>query len=159
MISASLRDTRLTTPLNYDMTQHVEQFITRWQASGVAERANYVSFLNELCDLLEMPRPDVTTTTTTPAVTARREKQPWPKTVPEQARAVRHALAARGGVTTPAELAQTFTRARPRRRRTPANARRARAGARSRAGSLRRLTYSQILRARIIMRYRRAPTK
>jgi len=51
--------------------------------------------------------------TTTPA-TARRDKLPWPKTVPEQARAVRQALAARGGVTTPAELAQTFSRARVR---------------------------------------------
>jgi hypothetical protein len=50
---------------------------------------------------------------TTPA-TARRDKLPWPKTVPEQARAVRQALAARGGVTTPAELAQTFSRARVR---------------------------------------------
>jgi hypothetical protein len=51
--------------------------------------------------------------TTTPT-TARRDKLPWPKTVPEQARAVRQALAARGGVTTPAELAQTFSRARVR---------------------------------------------
>ena len=40
----------------------IENFITRWQASGAAERANYVSFLNELCDLLDVPRPDVTTT-------------------------------------------------------------------------------------------------
>jgi hypothetical protein len=52
--------------------------------------------------------------TTTPATAARRDKLPWPKTVPEQARAVRQALAAHGGVTTPAELARTFTRARVR---------------------------------------------
>ncbi|HEX9919519.1 MAG TPA: hypothetical protein VGA87_10145, partial [Pyrinomonadaceae bacterium] len=47
------------------MTDHpspVETFITRWQASGAAERANYVSFLNELCDVLGVARPDVTTT-------------------------------------------------------------------------------------------------
>lgn len=48
------------------------------------------------------------------ATSARRDKLPWPKTVPEQARAVRQALAARGGVTTPAELAATFSRARVR---------------------------------------------
>jgi hypothetical protein len=53
--------------------------------------------------------------TAAPAVApARREKLPWPKTIPEQARAVRQALAARGGLTTPAELAQHFTRARVR---------------------------------------------
>jgi len=38
----------------------MERFITRWKASGGAERANYASFLNELCDLLEVPRPDPT---------------------------------------------------------------------------------------------------
>lgn len=38
----------------------IETFIQRWQSSGAAERANYVSFLNELCDLLTVPRPDPT---------------------------------------------------------------------------------------------------
>ena len=33
-------------------------FITRWQNSGAAERANYVLFLSELCDYLEVPRPN-----------------------------------------------------------------------------------------------------
>lgn len=37
------------------------QFAARWQASGGAERANYSLFLAELCDLLGVPRPDVTT--------------------------------------------------------------------------------------------------
>jgi hypothetical protein len=36
-------------------------FITRWQKSGAAERANYQLFLSELCDLLGVPRPDPTT--------------------------------------------------------------------------------------------------
>lgn len=36
----------------------VEQFIQRWKASGAAERANYALFLSELCDLLELQRPD-----------------------------------------------------------------------------------------------------
>ena len=35
-------------------------FIARWSASGAAERANYALFLAELCDLLEVPRPDPT---------------------------------------------------------------------------------------------------
>lgn len=33
-------------------------FIDRWSASGGAERANYVLFLTELCDLFAVPRPD-----------------------------------------------------------------------------------------------------
>ena len=35
-------------------------FIRRWESSGAAERANYQLFLSELCDLLEVPRPDPT---------------------------------------------------------------------------------------------------
>lgn len=38
----------------------VESFITRWQNSGAAERANCQMFLSELCDILEVPRPDPT---------------------------------------------------------------------------------------------------
>jgi hypothetical protein len=33
-------------------------FITRWKNSAAAERANYQLFLSELCELLEMPRPE-----------------------------------------------------------------------------------------------------
>jgi len=40
------------------MIPEVETFITRWQKSGASERANYALFLSELCDLLEVPRPD-----------------------------------------------------------------------------------------------------
>jgi hypothetical protein len=36
---------------------HVREFISRWERSGAAERANYQLFLSELCDLLEVPRP------------------------------------------------------------------------------------------------------
>jgi hypothetical protein len=43
---------------------------------------------------------------------ARQEKQPWPKSIPEQARAVRQALASGRGVVTPQQLARSFTRAR-----------------------------------------------
>jgi hypothetical protein len=35
-------------------------FISRWQNSGAAERANYQLFLSELCDLLGVARPDPT---------------------------------------------------------------------------------------------------
>ena len=35
-----------------------EEFFRRWEASGAAERANYSMFLNELCDLLDVPRSD-----------------------------------------------------------------------------------------------------
>src|SRR5271156_2137520 len=33
-----------------------DEFFRRWEASGAAERANYSMFLNELCDLLQVPR-------------------------------------------------------------------------------------------------------
>src|SRR5206468_2655058 len=36
-------------------------FLSRWQASAAAERANYALFLAELCDFLEVPRPNPTT--------------------------------------------------------------------------------------------------
>ncbi len=36
----------------------IDGFFRRWEASGAAERANYSMFLNELCDLLDVPRPD-----------------------------------------------------------------------------------------------------
>jgi hypothetical protein len=42
----------------------------------------------------------------------KQEKQPWPKAMPEQARAVRQALAAQTAVVTPQQLARAFTRAR-----------------------------------------------
>jgi hypothetical protein len=38
----------------------VTTFITRWEASGAAERANYQMFLSELCDIIGVPRPDPT---------------------------------------------------------------------------------------------------
>jgi hypothetical protein len=38
---------------------NVEEFITRWTArEGGAERANYQMFLSELCDVLDVLRPD-----------------------------------------------------------------------------------------------------
>lgn len=40
------------------MNTNIEQFVSRWQASGAAERANYQLFLSELCDVLDVPRPD-----------------------------------------------------------------------------------------------------
>jgi len=47
------------------MTDHyastVQPFITRWKASGAAERANYQLFLSELCDVLDVPRPNPAT--------------------------------------------------------------------------------------------------
>jgi len=35
-----------------------DEFFRRWEASGAAERANDSMFLNELCDLLDVPRPE-----------------------------------------------------------------------------------------------------
>src|SRR5215212_7494497 len=35
----------------------IEDFISRWAGSGAAERANYQLFLSELCDCLNVERP------------------------------------------------------------------------------------------------------
>lgn len=43
---------------------------------------------------------------------SKQERLPWPKSIPEQARAVRQALAAQRGVVTSQQLARAFTRAR-----------------------------------------------
>lgn len=43
------------------MSLSLEQFISRWAASGAAERANKDSFLRDLCDVLDVPHPDPTT--------------------------------------------------------------------------------------------------
>jgi hypothetical protein len=40
------------------MTNPASAFIQRWSPSGGAERANYQMFLSELCDLLDVARPD-----------------------------------------------------------------------------------------------------
>ena len=40
--------------------ESIDSFISRWENSGAAERANYQMFLSELCDLLDVPRPDPT---------------------------------------------------------------------------------------------------
>src|SRR4051794_2582105 len=36
----------------------VSDFVSRWETSGAAERANYQLFLCELCDLIGVPRPE-----------------------------------------------------------------------------------------------------
>ena len=43
------------------MPNIVEAFITRWTRSSASERANYALFLSELCDLIEVPRPEPST--------------------------------------------------------------------------------------------------
>lgn len=40
--------------------EQIDSFISRWENSGAAERANYQMFLSELCDILDVPRPDPT---------------------------------------------------------------------------------------------------
>jgi hypothetical protein len=42
------------------LNMDVDAFITRWAASAGAERANYQLFLSELCDVLDVPRPEPT---------------------------------------------------------------------------------------------------
>src|ERR1019366_8681882 len=40
------------------MAQTLDVFISKWAASGAAERANKDLFLAELCDVLGVPRPN-----------------------------------------------------------------------------------------------------
>ena len=42
-------------------------FIERWQNSAAAERANYALFLSELCDYLEVPRPEPAVSDSSPS--------------------------------------------------------------------------------------------
>jgi len=51
------------TEARYDggrMPQSLDAFITKWVASGAAERANKDSFSSELCDVLGVARPNPT---------------------------------------------------------------------------------------------------
>jgi len=40
------------------VTEHIENFLSRWQKAGGTERANYQLFLTELCSLLDLPLPE-----------------------------------------------------------------------------------------------------
>ncbi|WP_348266523.1 DNA methyltransferase [Edaphobacter sp. DSM 109919] len=40
------------------MPKEKQDFISRWQQSEAAERSNYALFLSELCDFLDVPRPE-----------------------------------------------------------------------------------------------------
>ena len=50
-------------------------FIDRWKNSGGSERANYASFLIELCELLGVPRPEPSKATGNGAYVFEREVQ------------------------------------------------------------------------------------
>ena len=39
----------------------IQEFIDRWKASGASEKANFQSFINELCDVPDVPHPDAAT--------------------------------------------------------------------------------------------------
>ncbi len=52
--------TKIFDPMPEATTEQIAAFITRWENSGAAERANYQMFLSELCDILGVPRPDPT---------------------------------------------------------------------------------------------------
>ncbi len=41
-----------------EIAPHIEKFITRWQSAGGSERANYQLFITELCELLDLPKPE-----------------------------------------------------------------------------------------------------
>ena len=77
-------------------------FIRRWEDSGAAERANYTMFLTELCALLGVAGPN-------PSRPDDRENAvAWPKSLAEQAQAVRAALGAEAAPATAAELSRRF---------------------------------------------------
>jgi hypothetical protein len=43
------------------MGQNLDAFIAKWSAAGPAERANKDLFLTELCDVMDIARPNPTT--------------------------------------------------------------------------------------------------
>lgn len=48
-------------PADLISPEAVAAFVKRWSEAALSERANYVSFLKELCALLELPQPDPAT--------------------------------------------------------------------------------------------------
>lgn len=44
--------------IHTDKNVQLDDFITRWKASGGSERANFQTFANELCEVLDLPKPD-----------------------------------------------------------------------------------------------------
>ncbi|MCB0810728.1 MAG: hypothetical protein KDB96_15735, partial [Flavobacteriales bacterium] len=46
--------------MNRDIA-HLQAFLTKWELSGAAERANAQAFLLELCEVLDVPKPDPAT--------------------------------------------------------------------------------------------------
>ena len=44
-----------------DDIAHLQAFLTKWELSGAAERANAQAFLLELCEVLDVPKPKPTT--------------------------------------------------------------------------------------------------
>lgn len=51
-------DAGKTTKANRVADDQIQQFIDKWAQSGGSERSNYQLFLTELCDLLEVAKPD-----------------------------------------------------------------------------------------------------
>jgi hypothetical protein len=43
--------------MNTEHEEKIQVFISRWELSGAAERANAQSFINELCEIIEVERP------------------------------------------------------------------------------------------------------
>lgn len=108
----------------------VESFIAKWSASGAAERANKDSFLNELCDVLAVSRPNPTQGNVEKntyvferdallphegdeaeddALTG--PKSPWPKRLAEQVSSVRDLLQGSVGGWNAAHVATAFKNA------------------------------------------------
>ncbi len=97
----------------------IHAFISRWQASGAAERAAI-----EKCRMARWLRPEYQNqqgtsqsgfkmgAVTAVTITTKQEKQAWPKSLAEQARAVQSALSAAQRVITATELAKGFKSAR-----------------------------------------------
>jgi hypothetical protein len=60
LASARSRQSYTNLLLHQVQPESTDEFILRWARSGAAERANYQLFLSELCDVLDVPRPDPT---------------------------------------------------------------------------------------------------
>jgi hypothetical protein len=93
-------------PILPTVTDPVEAFISRWENSCAAERANYQMFLSELCDILGVPRhpssaPKYPLPHQQPAII--NPSSNWPDRLPEQVTLIRHLLT-QTPAATPSEL-------------------------------------------------------
>ena len=105
------------------MTDAIDTFITRWQAAGGSERANYPLFVSELARLLGQPEPHPAGAETKgfadALLPARAQAENYARALPEQVATVARVLAEAAVPLSDADLAARFAGKGPWKKRPP----------------------------------------